>query len=484
MPEPAASDEVSDRCLGVASVAEFTPRKLILVHHLIGQQSLTAGWLPAFVQVVTLIGVVAAVGWRTRRWRTVWLPTAALLGGAVAVAFDAYIGSIGVAGDPVPPRLPCWVALTGFTAVIAATGWRGALWWRRGLAISSIPACMLCAALVVNQWVGYFPTVHAAWNQLTTGPLPDQTDRVTVTAMQLTGARPGRGVVVPVTISATASHFRHRDELVYLPPAWFAANPPPRLPVVMMIGAQLNTPADWLRAGSAVQRIDDFATAHGGNAPVFVFVDATGTFDNDTECVNGIRGNASFHLTRDVVPYMISDFNVSKDRNNWGILGWSMGGTCAVDLAVRRPELFSAFVDIGGDAGPNSGTKAQTIARLFGGDATAWAAFDPITVISRHGRYAGVSGVFEVASPSGAGGIDISNPEGQDRAAEGLCATGFEHGIDCAVLYLPGRHDWPFAAQAFSAALPWLAGRLGTPAVPAIPIPGMPPARRIDSGNR
>jgi S-formylglutathione hydrolase FrmB len=233
-----------------------------------------------------------------------------------------------------------------------------------------------------------------------------------------------------------------------------------------------------------VQRIDDFATAHGGNAPVFVFVDATGTFDNDTECVNGIRGNASFHLTRDVVPYMISDFNVSKDRNNWGILGWSMGGTCAVDLAVRRPELFSAFVDIGGDAGPNSGTKAQTIARLFGGDATAWAAFDPITVISRHGRYAGVSGVFEVASPSGAGGIDISNPEGQDRAAEGLCATGFEHGIDCAVLYLPGRHDWPFAAQAFSAALPWLAGRLGTPAVPAIPIPGMPPARRIDSGNR
>ena len=448
------------------------------MQHLIGQQSLVSGWLPALIQLITLTAVVMAVGWRSRQWRTWWLPTAAALGGALAIAVDVYLGSIGVAGDPAPRRLWWWVGLTGLTLVTAAAGWRGTQWWRRGLGLACVPACVLCAALVVNQWIGYFPTVHAAWSQLTMSQLPDQTDRMTVTAMQLTGTRPHRGVVVPVTISAAASGFRHRDELVYLPPAWFAANPPPRLPVVMMIGAQLNTPADWLRTGGAVQTIDDFAAAHGGNAPVFVFVDATGTFDNDTECVNGIRGNASLHLTKDVVPYLISNFGVSTDRRHWGVLGWSMGGTCAVELVARRPELFSTFVDISGDLSPNSGTKAQTIARLFGGNYDAWAAFDPTTVITRHGQYSDVSGLFAVAAtigPAASGGPDLANPEGQDQAAQTLYRVGSAHGIECSVLTLPGRHDWPFAAQVFDAALPWLAGQLRTPGVPAIPMPGVPP---------
>ncbi len=104
--------------------------------------------------------------------------------------------------------------------------------------------------------------------------------------------------------------------------------------------------------------IDDFAAAHGGNAPVFVFVDSGGAFNNDTECVNGRRGNAADHLTKDVVPFMVSKFGVSPEPANWGIVGWSMGGTCAVDLTVMHPELFSSFVDIAGDTGPERGHQA------------------------------------------------------------------------------------------------------------------------------
>jgi S-formylglutathione hydrolase FrmB len=240
--------------------------------------------------------------------------------------------------------------------------------------------------------------VQTAWNQLTAGPLPDQTDPATVTAMQETGTIPGRGTVVPVTIPADASHFKHRTELVYLPPAWYASNPPPRLPVVMMVSGEFNTPADWLRTGNAAATIDDFAASHGGHSPVFVFVDTGGSFNNDTECVNGTRGNAADHLTKDVVPFMISRFGVNPGPANWGVVGWSMGGTCAVDLTVTHPELFSSFVDIAGDSGPTAGTKDQTIARLFRGDANAWAAFDPTTAITRHGPYTGVSGWFAISS--------------------------------------------------------------------------------------
>ncbi len=209
--------------------------------------------------------------------------------------------------------------------------------------------------------------MQTAWNQLTAGPLPDQTDQVTVMAMQQERKIPPKGTVVPVDISDAASGFRHRGELVYLPPAWFATNPAPKLPTVMMIGGEFNTPADWLRTGGAVKMLDDFAAAHHGNAPVVVFVDPGGAFNNDTECVNGSRGNSADHLTKDVVPYMVSHYGVSADRSNWGVVGWSMGGTCAVDLAVMHPDMFSAFEDIAGDIGPNSGNKDQTIARLFGG---------------------------------------------------------------------------------------------------------------------
>jgi hypothetical protein len=49
------------------------------------------------------------------------------------------------------------------------------------------------------------------------------------------------------------------------------------------------------------------------------------------------------------------------------------------------------------------------------------------------------------------------------------------NGVRCAVISQPGRHDWPFAAQAFDAALPWLAGRLATPLAPRITLPGLAP---------
>ena len=67
---------------------------------------------------------------------------------------------------------------------------------------------------------------------------------------------------------------------------WFA-DPAPELPVVMMIAGEFNTRRTGARTGNAIATIDNFASAHGGNAPVFVFVDVGGSFNNDTECVNG-----------------------------------------------------------------------------------------------------------------------------------------------------------------------------------------------------
>jgi S-formylglutathione hydrolase FrmB len=260
-----------------------------------------------------------------------------------------------------------------------------------------------------------------------------------------------------------------------------------------MIGPEFGHPNDWLQAGRAKETVDAFAAAHGGDAPVLVFVDSSGAFSNDTECVNGTRGDAADHLTKDVVPYMISQFGVSSDPANWGIVGWSSGGTCALTLTVMHPELFHAFIDIDGQFGPNAGTEQQTIERLFGGDADAWAAFDPRTVITKHGLYTGISGWFAVSVDTPtvyrAARDDDSVPTGQpdqdpdskayseDHAAVAgeLCQLASSHGIECVVVGKAGKHDFSSGASAFAAALPWLAGKIGTPGAPKIAMPGAPP---------
>ncbi len=440
------------------------------------------GWLPLATQALALLVALIVIDWRRRSWFARALPVALIAAAAVTALAYWYIASLGVAGDPAPKSLWLWIAMSGLTAGVLVLGWKGARWWRRGLAFLSVPLCVLCASMSLNLWVGYFPTVLAAWNQLTSEPLPDQIDRLQVTAMQVAGTKPDKGVVVPVNIDGDKSHFPHRQELVYLPPAWFNTNPPPRLPTVMMIGSAFNLPRDWLGPGGAFTAIDGFAARHHGFAPVFVFVDPTGSFDNDTECVNGSRGNAADHLTKDVVPFMVSNFGVSADRANWGVAGWSMGGTCAVTLSVMHPELFSAFVDIAGDFRPNIGSKDQTIAQLFGGNTAAWTEFDPLTVMTRHGRYTGLSGWFDIPAPPGAHSVaqatnpalvstTAANPEGQDAAANALCAIAGANGISCTVVTQPGKHDWPFAAQAFDASLPWLASTLGTPEVEPVQLP-------------
>jgi S-formylglutathione hydrolase FrmB len=460
--------------------------------------SLLAGWFPLAVEIVTVLVVIAVIGWRTGRWRVLWVPVSVLIGAAGALGARTYMDSEGLASNPAPFAMWVWIAVFVGAVAIAVLGWRSARWWRRGLSVLAIPLTLLSALLALNQWVGYYPTVQAAWGAVTAGPLPDQID-----AEELPGLRnstPSTGKLVKVDISDAASGFKHRSEYVYLPPAWFAGSTPPQLPAVMMIAGEFNTPGDWMRSGTVMPVIDGYAQSHGGHAPIFVFVDSGGSFNNDTECVNGPRGNAADHLTKDVRPYVISQFNASPDPADWAIVGWSMGGTCAVDLTVMHPDLFNTFEDIAGDHGPTAGTKQQTIDRLYGGNAAQWADFDPMTVMAKHGPYSGVSGWFEdtvpltdeqmrslfhnvhlPAQPSGplgyGGHDDWRNPD-EKGAAQDLCTAGTAVRIACSVHTVNDFHSWQFAAQAFSDALPWIATQIHTPQSQSPPaaIPAPPPS--------
>jgi S-formylglutathione hydrolase FrmB len=390
-----------------------------------------------------------------------------------------------LADDRAPVGLWLWIALTGLTVVVAIAGWPRLAWWRRGVSLVAIPMCLVSAALVVNAWTGYAPTISAAWNLATGAQQSDSVDEATAWNMVRRKEKRVHGTIVTVQIPSDASGFRHRDELVYLPPAWFASDPPPQLPAIVMVDGEFGEPEDWPTTGDAQHTADQFAAAHGGNAPILVFADTGGEFSNDTECVNGVRGNAADHLTKDVVPYIISHFGASPDPAHWGIIGWSSGGTCALLTTVMHPEEFNTFVDIDGLMGPNAGSKEQTIARLFGGNADAYAAFDPTTVMTGHGPYPGVAGWFAVGGSAptvyhAPGSVSqpgaAADDEDHNAVANDLCSLAASVDIECAVAGQDGGHDLGTAAKVFAAALPWLAGRLGTPTVVPTPLPGAPAA--------
>ncbi len=228
------------------------------------------GWFPLAVQILTVVVLLVVVGWRTRRWRLVCLPFSMVFGVTVALGAREYMNSEGLA-DPAPAKLWVWSAVCAGSVAVAALGFRAARWWRRGLSEVAIPLTLVCALLVLNQWVGYYPTLQKAWGDLTAGPLPDQTDAKALAGLRNT--RPARGKLVGVDIPDSGSGFKHRREYVYLPPAWFAGSLSPKLPAVMMIAGEFSNPTNWIRIGNAISMIDGYASEHDGEAPVFVFVD-------------------------------------------------------------------------------------------------------------------------------------------------------------------------------------------------------------------
>jgi hypothetical protein len=143
--------------------------------------SLIHGWLPAAVQAITAVVLVGAIGWRSRRWRVLWLPV-----------------------------------LVASGAVLAA--WRGG---GGGAAVWPLRRAH-------HQPVGRLSPHRGQRLEPAHGPLPDQTNRVPAPVTHQTSARPITGIVVPIAIPANASKFAHRRELVDLAPTWFASNPPPR----------------------------------------------------------------------------------------------------------------------------------------------------------------------------------------------------------------------------------------------------------------
>ncbi len=340
--------------------------------------------------------------------------------------------------------LATWVAVRAVTRALP----------RSLLGLVSVVAVLASAAVGVNAHYAYFRTLGEALG----GPPPGE--GTLERARARVGARAGQGTVVPFTIPATASGFAARQAQVYLPPAWSAPGQAP-LPVVVLLHGSPGNPTDWVEGGQAQVTADAWVAAHGGVAPVLVMPDINGSLTADTECVDSPLGRVETYLTVDLPAAVRADLGTLPPGPGWAVAGLSEGGSCALMLALRHPDLFGSFGDFGGLAGPRVGETnadtADTVAQLFGGSQQEFAAHEPADLLAT-GRFPRTGGWFQVGS------LDAEPL----AAAQRLAPLARAAGITTCLVVVPGAgHTFDLWTAAFRQSLPWLASRLGL--VPADP---------------
>lgn len=332
---------------------------------------------------------------------------------------------------------------------LAAVVFRRA-WSRAAVVLVAVVLLLASATQAVNAHYAYYPTLAEALG----GPPPGEDSLSAADAGAADGTIPSTGQVVPIELPGTTSGFAARQAQIYLPPAW-SARPRPALPVVLLLHGTPGDPGDWTEGGHAQATADAWAAAHHGVAPVLVMPDVNGSLTDDTECVDSPLGNVETYLTVDVPAAVVQTFATLPPGPGWAVAGLSEGGTCAIMLALRHPDMFSAFGDYGGLVGPRLGDTnsdiADTVTELFGGSQQAFAAHEPASLLAAQ-RFPDLGGWFQV-------GDDDAEPL---AAVQQLARLSRAAGIRTCLVTMPDQgHTFDVWSAAFGQSLPFLAGRLG-----------------------
>jgi S-formylglutathione hydrolase FrmB len=423
---------------------------------------LLSGPLPALVGAAGVAGALFLLAQRSRRWWTRTVPAVLLVAAALTALMAMLIDQV---WRPFPDAVPLPVLLlvgAVLAAVgLAALGMRPRRWPGRAVAVVAVLLVALGSLEGMNVVYREYPTLRTALGlpavdeiPFTQVPLREQViaarSGLPLSAIWRPPAgMPAAGVVTEVPIPATVSGFAARPAWLYLPPAYLA-RPRAQLPVLVLMSGQPGSPDDWLNGGRLADRMDAFAAAHDGLAPVVVMPDHLGDPLANPLCMDSRLGNVATYLSVDVPTWIRETLQVDPEPSGWAIGGFSNGGTCSLQMAVNEPDVYPTFVDISGEDEPTLGDRAATVQAAFGGDEAAFAAVNPLDVMAKK-RFPDTAGYFV------AGQQDTEYlPEAQRAFAAAQAA-----GMDVQLHLLPGGHTFEVWGPGLEDALPWLATRLG-----------------------
>lgn len=346
------------------------------------------------IWTVFVLAAVAFVVLLARPPRIRWLLTAgiALAAGAlIAVAVILAVNALDLFGMPLPRPAEAWVVVTFAAIGLAVVNLWRSRWWRKVVAIVGVLLFAAAGTLGVNAYFGLNPTLATLLgitvehpidlNKPTPGPSPTGSAAPAVPLYQSWSPpadMPATGTQGTQVIPATVSGFSSRPAGIYLPPAARVADPPDLPFVLLMMGQPGNPETDFI-----ADTLDEYAASHQGLAPIVIVADQIGSPDQDPVCADTPSlGDAESFIMQDVVGWARSNLRILQDPAHWTVAGYSNGGGCAFKYGAKYPEVFGNVLSISGEEYPGSERPDEVVADLFGGDAAAFEAQKPETILS------------------------------------------------------------------------------------------------------
>jgi S-formylglutathione hydrolase FrmB len=440
--------------LGAVTLAGLAVATLLLaLYGPDGSLSLLAQPFIAAAIGLAAAGVLIGVAGRPRSWWLTWGLGIGLAAAVVVAGLWWWVGASGLVTQHYPPSFLAWVWAGLVAFGIGVTGWWTGPAVIRVVRFITVPVTLFASFLLINLHYGYWPTM----GDLLDRPLAGQVSAPGGLASILNRRDPSRiGRYGPISIPSPAG-FDGGPAWAWIPPAYTRADRAD-LSVLLMLPGWPGDAANWARAGEGLRLANGWAKAHGGIAPVMVFVSGNGAADHDTECVNGTQGPAETYLTHQVPRFITHVLGIDRDPARWGVVGFSEGGTCAIELAAGHPTLYGRFVDISGELVPSfgpDGGAAITLKGLFAGNAEAQLHHEPMWLMAHH-TYPNTVGWFS------AGDGDryherISAKLTKAARAAGITAYNQSGGS--------GGHSWSYARETLDDVYPALVASMPTPKI-------------------
>ncbi len=405
-------------------------------------------------------GAVYLLWRRGRRWPTV--PVLAVVSAALIVAAVHWllIYVFSTFPEDLPREVLGWSVpavagvLLWITRLVPA-GWKG-----RAAATAAMLGVVLLSSVQMNAYFGLNRTVGDLLGTAVARipPLEAELTRQAGRAVPVPLAEwvrpeglPSEGVLRKADIPGTSSGFDAREAYIYLPPAYQSPERP-ALPVLVLFSGQPGGPADWLTGGALRSHMDRFSARHNGVAPVVVVVDPNGSSSGNSLCMDSRIAKADTYLSVDVPRWISETLDVGAERSNWAVGGFSFGGTCAMQLGTRHPELYSSILAFASEQEPAlAKEREKTVEASFGGDTKAFEAQTPLYLMKQH-SFEGSAVYFAAGAtdPEFTGYMDV------------LSAAAREAGFEVEVRRIANSgHSWETVSKGMQDALDFLAPRWG-----------------------
>ncbi|WP_037602159.1 alpha/beta hydrolase [Streptacidiphilus rugosus] len=265
---------------------------------------------------------------------------------------------------------------------LSSRNWK-ALLGRVGTLLTSQLLSLMAIGLVANNWGGFYSSFSDLFGTDQGGatsivdhtkPTSDGKGAGGVTvidskpvALQMGGASSNArgGTVEQVSIHGGSTDL-DEPAFVYLPAGYKdPANAHKKYPVMIVFTGYPGTPENLVSRMKYPTIAAQAIYQKKMQPTVMVLMRPAVAMPRDNECQDIPGGpQAQTFFAKDLRRALATQYDISTDGKAWGVLGDSTGGYCALSLAMRAPDSFTAAVSL---SGYYKAIQDSTTGDLFGG---------------------------------------------------------------------------------------------------------------------